>query len=82
MQAEKILKTIPLVKRIMQAESISFSAESNNGFFLSVFGNKILEFDNIDSAEKAAFLLNQVIDPIKKSYVADYEKKVDDILNA
>ena len=82
MDAAKIVKSVPLAKRIIQANAISFSVDSTNGFFLSVMGNKILEFDKLEDAQTAATTMNQVIDPIKKSYIADYEKKIDEILNA
>lgn len=82
MEAEKILKAIPLAKRILQARAIEFSVVSQNGFFLAVMGNPVLEFDSLDAAQKAMAALNQLIGAIKTSYIADYEQKIDDILNA
>lgn len=82
MKAEKIIKSIPFAKRIIQASAIEFSVINQNGFFLAVMGNPVLEFDFLQDAQAASDSLNQLIDSIKKSYIANYEQKIEEILNA
>lgn len=79
---DKIQSSIPFMKRVFSIEDIKFDSLSQNGFFLTFGGQKILEFNTAQEASDNSLALNQLISPKIVSLRTSTRQQINDILNA
>lgn len=60
---DKVKDAMPFAKRVFEIEQIVYGSISENGFFLTFAGNKILEFNTAQAASDNASALNTAIAP-------------------
>lgn len=78
---DKVVEAIPFAKRVFEIEKIVYGSISENGFFLTFAGNKILEFNTAQAASDNALALNQAIAPTILSLRAAVRQQIGTILS-
>ena len=80
--ASKVKQAQPYAKREDLVPLLKFETLSQNGFFVTIYGQKVLEFDSLAEANSYKTKLNNKISPVKTELNAKYEQQIEDILNA
>lgn len=78
--SDKVQQAIPLMRMIKRLDDVVFSLDSQSGFFLSIGGNRIMEFQNNSDGTIMVSSLNTAIQPIVDNVRNKYENKIGNII--
>ena len=78
--SDKVRQAAPLAKMSKRFEDILFTLETQNGFFLSIDGHRVSEFQTLSDGTIMVSSLNTAIQPIVNSFISTYESRIGNII--
>ena len=78
--SDKVQSAFPLIRMLRAASSLTFEVEQNNGFFVAIRGNRVIETDRLIDATVMVSSLNTAIQPVLANFVSVYEQRIGNLI--
>lgn len=80
MKGDQVLQAATIARMQKRAAGVQFQLLVKNGFFATIGGSVVLEFDTQPEAQAVISSLNAAIAPVLTAFVNDYEAKIEDLI--